>query len=309
MTAALREAIAVRIPMGKGAYEAVIVRLREGDLVGLGEAALVPGRDRAQAQAAAEECALLDLEARRQGVPMAELLGGARREGVECSALIASRRPPDVAREVAAARERGFRVFKLKSVNGGGPVDAERLGAARYSAGHEGRLRVDFNGSLRLPQALSVLPSLARFGLELVEQPLPPSASAGEWVRLAALGVPLAADESLADPALSGQLKGAGIKLAVKLATVGGPRAALALGPDTIGSSYETSIGIAAALHTACALPAAPLACGLATRAWLDGDVATGLSLDGAYLRLPPGPGLGVELDEAALERYRVLER
>jgi L-alanine-DL-glutamate epimerase-like enolase superfamily enzyme len=101
------------------------------------------------------------------------------------------------------------------------------------------------------------------------------------------------------------------VTLALKLATVGGPRAALELaahacGRVTIGSSFETSIGIAAALHAACALRDEPMACGLATGRLLGGDVACGLERDGPWLWLPNSPGLGVELDDRALAAYRL---
>jgi L-alanine-DL-glutamate epimerase-like enolase superfamily enzyme len=302
VSAALREAVPVRI----GDYQAVVVLRRDGPLTGAGEAPLLAGRDDVRALASAEACAELDLEARRRGVRVVDLLGGARREGVECTALITARTPAEVARTVAERRSAGYTAYKLKSVNGGGPLDAERLGAARYAAGREGRLRIDLNGSLEVAQAVSVLPSLARFDLELVEQPLAASAPAGDWKRVVATGVPVAADESLADPRLAAELAELGVVAAAKLATVGGPRPVLGLaGRITIGSSFETSIGIAAALHVACALEAPPFACGLATRSLREGDLAAGLAPDGPWLRLPSGPGLGVEVDLAALERYR----
>jgi O-succinylbenzoate synthase len=210
---------------------------------------------------------------------------------------------------VEAAAGAGFRTFKLKA--SGVPLDLERLGAARWGAGPTGRLRLDFNGALAPAAAARLLPTLAAFGVELVEQPLPAPAPLAEWLLLARAGVPLAADESLADPACGRALVEAGLGLAMKLATVGGPGAALELagparGPVLVGSSYETSVGLAAALHTACALAAEPLDCGLATRGLLDGDVAVGLPAEGPLLRLPAGPGLGVELDRRALDRYRL---
>ena len=155
------------------------------------------------------------------------------------------------------------------------------------------------------------LPTLAAFRLERVEQPLPAEAPASDWRRLAAAcPMPLAADESLAEPERARELAAAGVGLAMKLATAGGPRAALELaaratGPVLLSSSYETSVGLAAALHTVCALGAEPLDCGLATLDLLDADVATGLALSGPLLRLGAGPGLGVELDRRALARYR----
>lgn len=296
------------IPRAGGTHEAVLVVLHGDGVTGLGEAALIPGRDPAQALRSAEECAALDLEARRRGVPLAELLGGARRTSVECNALVTERRPDQVAARIDALAAEGFRAFKLKPVDGGGPVDLARLGAARFAGGRSARLRIDLGGALDEPHAGYVLRSLEQFELELVEQPLPAAAPLAAWLRLSKEG-PIAADESLIDPDRGLELARAGIGLAIKLATAGGPSAALALagaatGPVLLASSYETSIGLAAALHVACALAAEPLACGLATAGLLECDPAPGLELRGARLSLPQGPGLGVELDRRLLSRY-----
>lgn len=293
------ELIPIRIPMTRGrSYEAVLATLSRDGLVGLGEG---PTAEAARAMAG------LDLEARERGVPLAELLGGVRRRTVPCTALIEDARPDEVASSVEELRARGFGAFKLKAANAGGQVDLERLGAARWAAGLGAGLRLDLNGR----RARNALSTLNHLHLELVEQPLPAAAPAAEWMALGMdTGVTLAADESLANRELACELARQGTGLAIKLARVGGPQAALELaraatGPVTIGSSYETGIGIAAALHVACALPREPLACGLATRRLLEADLVTGLP-EGPELMLPSGPGLGVELDREAVARYRV---
>ena len=53
------------------------------------------------------------------------------------AALITAARPPDVAREVERLMKLGEREFALEPVAGGGMVDQERLGAARYAAGRQ----------------------------------------------------------------------------------------------------------------------------------------------------------------------------
>ncbi|MBO0686530.1 MAG: mandelate racemase/muconate lactonizing enzyme family protein [Candidatus Dormibacteraeota bacterium] len=317
------QAVPIAIPPG---YQAVIVILEEDGLRGLGEAPVVPGRGgsletllqelrQGRPGTASARCALqtahCDLEARRRGVPLAELLGGRRRTSIECSALITDLRPEAVAREVERRSALGFGSFKLKAAPSA-ELDQERLGAARWAAGAGARLRVDFNGRLRIEQAGSRLARLEGFGVELFEQPLPAGAGLGEWRRLkACTSAALAADESLADPSTAEDLARAGVALALKLATVGGPSAALDLARHacaavTIGSSMETSIGIAAALHVACALPERPLPCGLATTEALAGDLACGLLWQGPTVELPNAPGIGVELDQRALDAYRL---
>ncbi len=318
----------MRIPLtAGGAYEAAILVLEDEGLTGLGEGAaraargeplvrvveeLRSGRPVSGPARCAWDTALLDLEARRAGLPLCELLGGRRRSGVECSALFAAGRAAEVAAGVEQWRARGFTAFELGTVNAGGALDLERVGAARWAGGPGARLRLDLGGRLDLGRAAAALPSLDRFHLELVVQPLPAAAPVEQWRALAAAcGLPVAARHSLADPAAAGCLAAAGFALAVELATVGGPRGVIPLavrgsGPVTVGSAAATSIGIAAGLHVACALEREPLACGLATRSRLGGDVAAGLGADGPRLDLPDGPGLGLELDRAALARYRL---
>jgi L-alanine-DL-glutamate epimerase-like enolase superfamily enzyme len=312
------EAIPFRIPMVRGRHEGVLLVLHGDGVSGLGEAAALAARGegldrllselatrlpRSPAARAAWWMAELDLRARMAGLPAAELLGGLQRREVRCNRLVLGADASAVAQEVDAGAGAGFRTFKLKAVDSGGPLDHSRLGAAREAGGSSARLRIDFNGH----PAASALPSLQRFRLEFAEQPLPAAAPIADWL---ALGPRVAADESLGDPDRAAELAAAGVGLAIKLATVGGPSAAVELaavarGPVLVASSYESSIGIAAALHAACASPAEPLDCGLATRSLLAGDLASGLA-DGPCLRLPTGPGLGVELDRRALARYRL---
>ena len=329
-------AIPISIPMaGRPPYQASLLVLESVGLTGRGEApappgrglpaealhraleaatgALVEGREGGSWPApvrAAVETAMLDLAGRRMGVPVAGLLGGARRDEVACNLLVGATAPARVAETVEAGAIEGFRVFKLKSAGGPLRLDLERLGAARWAAGHFRALRIDLSGAFPAEAAETRLRALARLRLELIEQPLPAGAQFPAWQRLAGVAAVLAVDESLADPVLGQALGAAGFGLAIKLGTVGGPAAARdlargATGPVLLSSSYETSIGIAAALHTACALDAEPLACGLATRRLLAGDVASGLAPCGPRLALPDGPGLGVELDSRALGRYR----
>ena len=295
--------------MREGTYSALIVVLRSDGLTGVGEAPLLPGRPESAALLAARDTAELDLAARAAGVRVADLLGGVRRRRVPCSALVTALKPSEVAAEVERLVAEGFSAVKLKAANAGGPVDQERLGAARWAAGHQVEVRLDFNGRISARQALAALPGLKAFAPITFEQPVPADAPAAAWAALGDTDA-LAADESLAAPELANELATMGVGLAIKLATVGGLRQALRLaaagaGRAWVGSSYETSIGLAAAVHVACAFDREPPPCGLATVGLLAADLATGLGVESGFMALPDGPGLGVELDRAALRRYR----
>jgi L-alanine-DL-glutamate epimerase-like enolase superfamily enzyme len=58
-------------------------------------------------------------------------------------AYISAARPEDVALEVESARRRGCTSFTLRSIDHGGMLDRERVGAARYAAGVHAGVRVE----------------------------------------------------------------------------------------------------------------------------------------------------------------------
>jgi hypothetical protein len=58
-------------------------------------------------------------------------------------AYITARHPAEVAREVERWHKRGCRSFVLRQVSGGGQLDRERLGAARYAAGIQSQVELD----------------------------------------------------------------------------------------------------------------------------------------------------------------------
>ena len=94
------------------------------------------------------------------------------------------------------------------------------------------------------------------------------------------MDVPLAADESIrrAEDPLAVRAAGAADIVVLKAQPLGGVRAALAVAeacglPVVVSSAVETSVGLAAGLALAAALPELRYACGLATMSLLTGDV------------------------------------
>jgi O-succinylbenzoate synthase len=148
----------------------------------------------------------------------------------------------------------------------------------RDAIGTGGQIRVDANGGWSVDQATRMLARLAGFGLEYAEQPC---ATLDE---LAALrrrtDVLLAADESIrkaSDP-LAVRAAGAADIVVLKVAPLGGVRAALAVAqscglPVVVSSAVESSVGLAAGVALAAALPELRYDCGLATMSLLTGDV------------------------------------
>jgi muconate cycloisomerase len=132
----------------------------------------------------------------------------------------------------------------------------------------------------------------------------------------AATEIPIAADESVtsAKDATRALEAGACSLATVKLSKVGGIGPAGAIGaelPIYLSSSLDGPVGIAAAAHAAHALYRGRqdpgLAHGLATQELFGDTIASAqCEVRDGLLHLPDGPGLGVEIDERALERHRL---
>jgi len=179
---------------------------------------------------------------------------------------------------VAEAVAAGMTTVKVKVGNGALSDDADRVSAVRAALGREGRIRLDANGAWDVDTAVAAIERLSGFDLELVEQPVPGLDDLARVRRRVA--VPVAADESLRslDDARRLADLAAADAVVVKVQPLGGVRAALrvieAAGvPAIVSSLYETSVGLAAGVALAAALPELPYACGLGTASLLAGDV------------------------------------
>src|SRR5699024_9678817 len=178
----------------------------------------------------------------------------------------------------------GCTTAKVKVAEPGQDVAAEqaRLEAVRDALGPAGRIRVDANGAWDLETAVSRLRLLdvAAGGLEYAEQPC---ADVADLARLRRrVEVPIAADESIRraqDPEEVARLEAADV-VVLKVQPLGGVRAALEIAeriglPVVVSSALESSVGIAAGVALAAALPDLPYACGLATVNLFTTDVTT----------------------------------
>ncbi|MDX2159535.1 MAG: mandelate racemase/muconate lactonizing enzyme family protein [Hyphomicrobiaceae bacterium] len=140
------------------------------------------------------DTALVDLAARRAGQPVWRFLGGASgRIPVYASGLNPTA-PEAMARQ---RRDEGHRAFKLK-IGFGRERDVTNLAAVRSEVGGNARLMVDANQAWSLEQALEMLPALAVFGLDWLEEPIRADRPWSTWRRLAeATSIPLAGGENM----------------------------------------------------------------------------------------------------------------
>lgn len=185
------------------------------------------------------------------------------------------------------ARFDGCTTAKVKVAEAGQSIDddVDRVAAVREAMGRNGLIRVDANGRWDLETAVDALTRLAPYDLEYAEQPC---ATVEELAALRmalahkGIDVRIAADESIrkaSDPLRVAQLEAADV-VVVKVAPLGGAQPALdvvaACGlPAVVSSALDTSVGIAAGVALAAALPTLEFACGLGTLALFTDDVAT----------------------------------
>jgi L-alanine-DL-glutamate epimerase-like enolase superfamily enzyme len=306
----------------EGLGEAVPLSLRGGDEIGVvvqqithwAERALEDGQPADLPISAPARCAVLtalaDAEAREASVPLHNLLdphSGAH--PIRCNATLSSGTAATVAADAARWAEDGFTTFKLKVGPGSG---VEQVSAVRNEVGSDALIRVDANGSWPPEVAGQLLRELEPFGIELAEQPVAGlEGMAGLRSRTA---IPLVADEAVSnsDEASRAASIGACDAITVKLSKTGSldPRLGGAL-PTYVSSALDGPVGIAAAAHVAMTLPQtgpfAGTAQGLATGRLFAGSIAVhDPPLEGPWLSVPEGPGLGIEIDQAALRRCRL---
>ncbi len=242
-------------------------------------------------------------------------LPAARRDRVPVNVTVPAVGPERAAEVVRASR--GCRTAKVKVAEPGQTEgdDLARVEAVRDALGPGGRVRVDANGGWDVDTAvrLSRLLDKAAGGLEYVEQPCRTVEELAAVRRR--VDVPVAADESIRraeDPLRVARLGAADVAV-LKVQPLRGVTSCLRIAEDiglpvVVSSALETSVGLAAGVALAAALPELPYACGLATTQLLTADVTAEpfAVVDGELPVVRPQPDAvdAVRADEPTTARW-----
>jgi muconate cycloisomerase len=276
---------------------------------------------------AAIDVAVHDAVGKVYGVPVYQLLGGKVREGTALAHSIGLMDADAAAREAAEVIAEGITTIKVKI-----GVEAERdikvVAAVRAAIGGAGKIRVDANQGYRTwREAVRVITAMEKYDLVYAEQPV-------EGLRAMAqvsarVGIPVMADESAWTPEDVLEIvrldaaqmlsvyytKPGGLARSKRLLAVAGAASL----PCDINGSAEMGIGVAADLHLAVSSPEISLPgtipvtstaeagmTKVAGRHYLDDIIKTPFRFDKGILYPHDGPGLGIEVDEAKIAKYRI---
>ena len=261
------------------------------------------------------EMALLDLAGHASNMGLIDLVARPLRTRVAPMWLLGNATTEQDIAEAQAKQAEGFDFFKLKI--GVKPVAAEIAAAHAIRAALPGStLCADANCGLTLAAARRYAERTRDADLMFIEQPLPADDLAGLKALARATKTPIGMDESIQSLADVEAIRRAGAKgVSLKLIKLGGFRAAIAAGRlckklglkiNVAAKIAETSIGTAAAVHLACAVPNVDWGVSLTNLYLAEDVVRQPIALRDGAVALPEGPGLGVEVDEAAVARFRV---
>jgi L-alanine-DL-glutamate epimerase-like enolase superfamily enzyme len=261
------------------------------------------------------EMALFDLLGRKLKVPVHVLFGGRVRDTILLNGWVGVVSPEQARQEAQEILRMGFRSLKIK-INTDLAGAQKRIEAVRSVVQDKVQIRVDANESLNFIQAREAVEMLKPLGVLYLEQPVPRD-SVEDFRRLAQTSpVKLMADEGIHDlETLVRFLKsGAAHFVKVKIQKFGGflktlqaVQVAEAFGiPVILGHGFGLTVNTLAELHLAASTNAILDGCeAVGPFKMADDVVKTPLVMDKGTISVPHEPGLGVDLDEEKIQKYR----
>ncbi|MBT6095010.1 MAG: mandelate racemase/muconate lactonizing enzyme family protein [Rhodospirillaceae bacterium] len=274
------------------------------------------------------DIALWDIKGKHFGAPVHVLLGGAFRTQVKAYATggfrrVGGERVSDMVRETAGYVAEGFEAMKIK-IGYGAVEDIATIEAVRDAIGPDTHLMIDANHGYDALEAIQVGNAVADLGIDWFEEPVVPEDLDGYIEVKQRQPIPVAGGETwytrwnMLDVLKSGAVDilqpdvcgVGGLSESVKIADM-----AAAFGVRLIPHVWGTGVAIAAGLQYLAVLPDVPPR-HEPRQPWLEFDrtenpfrqavLTTPIEHEAGVVAVPQGPGLGIEIDRAALEQYRL---
>jgi muconate cycloisomerase len=262
------------------------------------------------------EIALWDALAKSWGQPLYNLLGGCYRNKIPLGHSIANANASEDIAQIERLYSEGLRIFKIKTGALSPKEDLERVKQICKMLPSDGDVRVDYNQNLPWENALTVLRGLEELDLTFVEQPLARWNLDGMARLTAATHLPIMADESVfsVHDAIEIVRRHAADILSIKVMKHGGlfrSKQIIAIAeaagiPCHAGLMWESGIGLAASIHLAASSPNMKYGSDFYIPYWLmENHLLVRLpDREGSHVSVPHEPGLGVTVDEDALQAY-----
>ena len=264
--------------------------------------------------------ALYDLMGKHLGVPAYDLLGGRVRDGYVVEGVgygISVDEPETVASIAQDAIARGYRQLELKAGDERPERDVERLRRVREAIGKDIPIKIDFNAFYEPKMAIVLIREMEKLGIQWIEQPAKYWDLEGLAMIRNAVTTTIVVDESVESPHdlmrvirsnacdavhIKPTTKG-GLTMSRKLAAVA-EAAGVAVVP---GTSAPTGIGMAAAQAFIATCPElSGGAHGSPLDTLVDDVVMNPIPAGATYVTIPDRPGLGIELNDQVIAKYRV---
>ena len=265
------------------------------------------------------DLALHDLLGKALNVPVNKLLGGCHQDKILLSTEVPRGTPEKMAEHSLEYYEQGVRGYKAK-IGSDPERDAKSLKAMREALGEKISLRADANQGYTPKEAIKMCRLVEKYdvGLELLEQPCKKWDLDGMASIVRAVDIPIEADESafsLSDVMRIIKKEAANV-INAKVAKAGGcygvkKWATVAEAADldcVIGTEWGIGCQIAAKLHLGASTKNIHPVIEFTEIMIHDTLLPEPLELKDGYLSIPKGPGLGLELDEGKIEKYKTIK-
>lgn len=271
------------------------------------------------------DLALWDLVGKDVGKPVYRLLGGKRRETISAyaSTMYFTEENRDVSEPIRSAVDEGFDAAKIK-IGTGTDEDIDRVRTARETLGDDATLMVDINGNYRPRQAIRTANAIERFDITWIEEPVPPENLTGYREVKEHIDTPVAAgeahygrfefkrliDDRTVDVVQPNLGRCGGFSEARRIADM-----ATTENVTVRPHVWNSAVGLAAAVQFAASVTDYPHARHVPEPMMVEFDRSENPLRDrllespfdpsGGSIDVPQEPGLGVDVDEKAVDRYR----
>lgn len=260
------------------------------------------------------EIALWDIIGKAVGQPVYNLLGGCYRKKVKFGLYLFAGSPEKMAKDAACWVERGIDTIKFK-VGIDPKLDIERLKAVREAVGPDVKLIVDPNQAWNPGTAINMINKMEKYDLFYVEQPVKKDDLEGMARIRKSVNVPIGANEAVftIQDAMAVIRAGAADVIVTDIHLPGGLLECKKIAavceaadiPVMIHSGGELGIATAAVLQVVASTPNFVYANDTYYPQLSDDIIKPPFELVDGYMEVPDKPGLGVELDEEKVAKYK----